>query len=127
MDQHTAAADIDRVITTCITHARPVYLFVPTDVVHMRIPRSALDLPLIPHPAINDPETELFVLNEIVKKVEEVAGDVIFLVDACAMRHRVTEEVTELIEKTGFPVYCAPMGKSAVWEGYERYGGVSVL
>jgi len=48
------------------------------------------------------------------------------LVDACTIRHKVRSEVTEFIQTTGFPVYCAPMGKSAVHEGYERYGGIYV-
>ena len=31
----------------------------------------------------------------------------------------------DLCEKTGFPVYASPMGKTAISEEYERYGGVS--
>jgi len=31
-----------------------------------------------------------------------------------------------LLYKTGYPVYCAPMGKTAVDETYERYGGIYV-
>jgi pyruvate decarboxylase len=73
----------------------------------------------------NDPNIEKFILDEIVKLVEEADGDVIILVDACAIRHDVRKEVFELAQKTGFPVYSAPMGKTAVSERYERYGGVS--
>lgn len=124
MDPLTAAEEIDRVLTACITKARPVYLFIPTDIVYKKIARGNLDTPLTPDIPTNDEETEAFVLNEIVKKVEEADADVIFLVDACAIRHHVRDEVHELVERTGFPVYCAPMGKSSVWEGYERYGGV---
>lgn len=126
LDKRTAAQEIDRVITACITSARPVYLFIPTDVVFMKIPTGNLHTPLTPSNPPNDEETEQFVLDEIVKKVEQAEGDAIFLVDACAVRHHVKDEVKELVEKTGFPVYAAPMGKSAVWEGYERYGGVSI-
>jgi pyruvate decarboxylase len=39
----------------------------------------------------------------------------------------VRKELQELLEKTGFPVYSAPMGKGAVNEQYERYGGVSTI
>lgn len=63
-------------------------------------------------------------VDEIQKLVEAADGDVIILVDACAIRHDAVDEVTELVKKTQFPVYCAPMGKTAVDEGYERYGGV---
>jgi len=51
---------------------------------------------------------------------------VVILVDACAIRHDVREEVNELARKTGFPVYSAPMGKTVVSESYERYGGIYV-
>jgi len=52
--------------------------------------------------------------------------DVVILVDACAIRHDLRAEVNELITKTGFPVFSAPMGKTAVSEQYERYGGIYV-
>ena len=50
---------------------------------------------------------------------------VVILVDACAIRHGVKKELRELAERTRFPVYAAPMGKTAISETYERYGGVS--
>ncbi len=46
------------------------------------------------------------------------------LSDACTIGHQVKQEVWDLAHKTGFPVYSAPMGKTGIWEGYERYGGV---
>jgi pyruvate decarboxylase len=84
----------------------------------LRIPLSRVTPP-------NDPDVETFVLDEIVKLVEQVDNDVIILVDACARRHDAISEVTDLVRKTGFPVYSAPMGKAIVTESYERYGGVS--
>lgn len=45
--------------------------------------------------------------------------------DACAIRNKSRDELLELCEKTGFPVYASPMGKTAIGEQYERYGGVS--
>jgi pyruvate decarboxylase len=57
--------------------------------------------------------------------VKQADGDVIILVDVGAVRHDVREEVSELVKKTGFPVYSAPMGKATVSEKAERYGGVS--
>lgn len=126
----TAASEIDRVITDCLVWARPVYLMLPTDIVHERIPATRLKTPLDILPPENEPEIETFVLDEIVKLVEGVTkgeekGEVVVLVDACAIRHCVKEEVDELVRKTGFPVFAAPMGKTALDESYERYGGVS--
>lgn len=123
-DKTTAAAEIDRLITECVITARPVYLMLPTDLVHEQIPRKRLQTPLNIEPPQNDPEIESFVLDEIIKLIEEAERDVVILVDACAIRHNVKKEVFEFAEKTHFPVYSAPMGKTAIPEDYERYGGV---
>ncbi|KAI0004613.1 pyruvate decarboxylase [Russula compacta] len=122
----SAASEIDRVLTDCITSARPVYLQLPTDRVFNKIPRGKLDIPLRPILHTTDPHAEEFVLDEIQQLVEKAGAEVVILVDACAIRHDVTEEVWDLIQRTGFPVYSAPMGKTAVSEDYERYGGIYV-
>lgn len=143
-DAASAAAEIDRVLTECVVmvrrfsiyvlsgvidfviyQARPVYLMLPTDIVHERIPAKRLLTPLNHDPPANDSETEEFVLDEIMKLVNQANEDVIILVDACAGRHNVKHELADLVKKTGLPVYAAPMGKSVVPESYERYGGVS--
>ncbi|CDO69055.1 hypothetical protein BN946_scf184992.g4 [Trametes cinnabarina] len=125
-NKDTAAAEIDRVLTECVVKAHPVYLMLPTDIAYARIPAGRLRTPLSVEPPANDEEVEQFVLDEIVKLVEEAKNEVIILVDACAIRHGVKKEVKELYERTGLPVYSAPMGKTAVSEAYERYGGIYV-
>jgi len=101
-----------------------VYLTLPTDLVYVNVPSSPLKTPLALNLVPNDEEVEQYVLDEIVKRVEEANGDVAILVDACAIRHGVVSEVRELMHKTGFPTYSAPMGKSVVHEDNERFGGV---
>ena len=104
-----------------------MYLMLPTDRVYNKIPRARLDVPLKSKQKSNDPHTEEFVLKGIQKLVEEAGAEVVILVDACTVRHDVTDETWDLIKRTGFPVYSAPMGKTAVPEDYERYGGVRCL
>ncbi|KAF9016898.1 pyruvate decarboxylase [Hymenopellis radicata] len=122
----TAVAEIDRVLSECISHARPVYLTLPTDLVYEKVSSDRLSVPLSRLPPPNDAETEAFVLDEIVKLVDQAKGDAIILVDVCSIRHDARVETNELIKVTGFPVYSAPMGKTAVSESYERYGGIYV-
>lgn len=98
----------------------------PTNVVHQKISGERLQTPLARQPAMNDPQTENYVLNLIWKCVEEAGGNVVVLVDACVIRFDVQEEVRTFLEKTGFPVYSTPMGKTAIDEDYCRYGGVSI-
>ena len=99
----------------------------PTDLVHVKIPKKRLLTPLNLDPPRNNPEVEGFVLDEVMKLVESAERDVVILVDACAVRHGVKKELRDLAEKTRFPVYAAPMGKTVISEQYERYGGVRLI
>ncbi|PFH53957.1 hypothetical protein AMATHDRAFT_752 [Amanita thiersii Skay4041] len=121
-----AASEIDRVITDCITYARPVYLTLPTDMVWAEISSERLRIPLSRDLPPNNPQVEEFVVDLIYNKIREVKGNVVTLVDACTIRHDVRNELRDLLEATGFPVYAAPMGKTAVDEDYKRYGGIYV-
>ncbi|KAF5360435.1 hypothetical protein D9756_004751 [Leucocoprinus leucothites] len=126
MDKHEAAHQIDHVLVQCITRARPVYMTLPTDMVHQEISGERLKIPLTRHPATNDPQTEEFVLDLIQERVQQAGGDIAILVDACVIRFDVQEEVKEFLKQTGFPVYSTPMGKTAIDEGYNRYGGIYI-
>ena len=103
---------------------RPVYVTLPTDVAYERISSSRLRTPLNKEPPENDPDIEAAVIESIYKLVKEANGDVALLIDACAIRHRIKEELREFLDKTQFPVYAAPMGKTAINEDDPRYGGV---
>lgn len=102
-----------------------MYLTLPTNIVFEKVPSSRLSTPLSRSLPPNDPATEQFVLDEIVKLVEGAGRDIVVLVDACTIRHHVRQELKELLDKTGFPVYSTPMGKTAISETHENYGGVS--
>ncbi|KAL1707971.1 thiamine diphosphate-binding protein [Schizophyllum commune] len=125
-DAQTAAAEIDRVLTSCIVKARPAYLTLPTDIAYKRIPSLRLKTPLSSLLPPNESSAEGHVIDEIERLVKAADGEVVILVDACAVRHDVRAELDELVKKTGFPVYAAPMGKTAIGEDYERYGGIYV-
>jgi len=103
-----------------------VYLTLPTDVAYERISTARLSTPLNRERPPNDPDIETFVIESIHQLVKEAEGDVVVLVDACAARHRIKKELREFLDKTQFPVYTAPMGKTTIDEDYPRYGGVRV-
>ncbi|KZT19511.1 pyruvate decarboxylase [Neolentinus lepideus HHB14362 ss-1] len=126
MNKVTAAVEIDRVLTDCITMGRPVYLTLPTDICYEKIPSGRLRVPLSNLPPENDPDIESFVLDEIVRLLQEAGQDAVILTDACAVRHHVKDELKELLVKTHYPVFSAPMGKTTVSESYDRYGGIYV-
>ena len=101
-----------------------MYITLPTDVAYERVSTTRLNTPLNREPPENDPETEASVIESIYRQVKEADGDVAVLVDACSIRHRIKKELREFLDKTQFPVYAAPMGKTAIDEDYVRYGGV---
>lgn len=103
---------------------RPVYLALPTDVAYEKISAARLATPLNKEPPANDPDVEAFVIESIYRRVKDAGGDVAVLIDACAIRHRIKKELKDFLDKTQFPVYAAPMGKTAIDEDYPRYGGV---
>ena len=122
-NQHEAATLIDNAIRECILQSRPVYIALPTDMVQKKIDGDRLKTPLdLAYPP-NDPEKEDYVVDVVLKYLHAARNPVI-LVDACAIRHRALEETHEFVEKSGIPVFVAPMGKGAVNETLPNYGGV---
>ena len=101
-----------------------MYITLPTDVAYERISTARLSTPLNKEPPENDPDIEASVVESIYRLVKEADGDVVVLIDACSIRHRIKKELREFVDKTQFPVYAAPMGKTAIDEDYLRYGGV---
>ena len=74
----------------------------------------------------NDAEKEGYVVDVVLKYLHAARNPVI-LVDACAVRHRVMEEVHALVKASNLPTFVAPMGKGAVDETLSNFGGVPSL
>ncbi|KAL8674316.1 MAG: hypothetical protein Q9168_001309 [Polycauliona sp. 1 TL-2023] len=122
-DPHEAATLIDNAIRECWIQSRPVYITLPTDMVQKKVEGERLKKPIdLNHPP-NEVEKEDYVVDVVLKYLH-AAKNPIILVDACAQRHRVLDEVHQLIEKSGLPTFVAPMGKGAVDESLPNYGGV---
>ncbi|KAL8716886.1 MAG: hypothetical protein Q9225_005820 [Loekoesia sp. 1 TL-2023] len=122
-DPHEAATLIDNAIRECWVQSRPVYITLPTDMVQKKVEgerlKTQIDLSYPP----NETEKEDYVVDVVLKYLH-AAKNPIILVDACAQRHRVLDEVHELIQKSNLPTFVAPMGKGAVNETLPNYGGV---
>ena len=121
-DPHEAATLIDHAIRECWVQSRPVYITLPTDMVEKKIEGERLKTPIDLSYPPNQAEKEDYVVQVVLKYLHEAKNPVI-LVDACAIRHRVLDEVHELIRKSGLPTFVTPMGKGAVDETLPTYGG----
>lgn len=119
------AEEIDRVLRTCWVRARPVYIALPTNTVFQKVDGSRLKKPI---PLALDPNPQE-VEDEVVEQILNLmykSSNTIILADACSIRHKVLEELHDLTEKTSLPTFVTPMGKSAVNETLEAFGGVYV-
>ncbi|KAG8409615.1 hypothetical protein J3458_018709 [Metarhizium acridum] len=117
------ADQIDHALRECWVHSRPVYITLPTDMADAKVEGARLDRPIDLTEPQNDPEKEDYVVDVIMKYLN-AAKNPVLLVDACAVRHRVLPEVHDLLAKTNLPVFVTPMGKSAVNEQHDNFGGV---
>jgi pyruvate decarboxylase len=122
-DPYEIASQIDYALQQCWLQSRPVYVALPTDMVEEKIDGERLKTPIDLNYPLNDETKEDYVVDVVLKYLL-AAKNPIILVDACAIRHRVLEEVHDLIDKTGLPVFVTPMGKGAVNETHPNYGGV---
>lgn len=95
----------------------------PTDMVQVKVEGARLETPIDMSEPENKQDEEDFVVDEVLKAIAGAKKPII-LVDACTIRHRVVDEVHELIDKTNLPVFVTPMGKGAVNETHVNYGGV---
>lgn len=117
------ADQIDHALRQCWICSRPVYIMLPTDMVQSKVEGDRLNTPIDLSEPKNHTEREDYVVDEALQYLRAAKHPVI-LVDACAIRHRVLDEVHALIDRTNLPVFVTPMGKGAVDEQHPCYGGV---
>ncbi|KAF3137917.1 Pyruvate decarboxylase 1 [Orbilia oligospora] len=124
-DPTIAAREIDRALKACCVSAHPVYIALPTDMVLQKVSAKGLEIPIDVSLHPNDPEIEGDVIENITQMIYD-ANNAIILVDACAIRHRIIEEVHDLIDKSQLPAFVTPMSKGDIDETNSRFGGVYI-
>ncbi|KAI1277822.1 thiamine pyrophosphate enzyme [Xylaria sp. FL0933] len=122
-DPAEIASQIDHALRECYLRNRPVYIMLPTDMAVKKIEGELLDTEIDLHEPSNDEAKEDYVVDVVLKYLHAAQRPVV-LVDACAVRSRVLDEVHAFVDKTKLPVFVTPMGKSAIDETHPSYGGV---
>ncbi|CAJ2508582.1 Uu.00g136080.m01.CDS01 [Anthostomella pinea] len=117
------ANQIDHALRECYLRSKPVYIMLPTDMVARKVEGARLDEQIDLREPPNDEGKENYVVDVVLKYLHAAKNPVV-LVDACAIRHRVLDEVHDFIEKTQLPVFVTPMGKGAINESHPSFGGV---
>ncbi|KIV92776.1 hypothetical protein PV10_04042 [Exophiala mesophila] len=123
MEDATMAEDIDRVIVSCVKSRLPVYIYVPADVVGVKLDASRLDMPL--DLTIRNPDTtvEDKIVNSILSLIEKASKPII-LGDVLAIRHGGLQLTKKLAELTHFPSYSTPLSHGIIDESKDYYNGV---
>ncbi|XBW35065.1 hypothetical protein QEN19_000628 [Hanseniaspora menglaensis] len=126
-DPDTAAMEIDKCIVTCVLTQKPCYLSIPANMADLMIPKSNLSIPLV----LSLPPTELnlqkesSVADSIIDSINKSVKPCI-IIDGCCYRHNIMKETNELINLTNIPIFVTPMGKGAVDEQLDKFGGIYV-
>ncbi|KAI0150592.1 pyruvate decarboxylase [Xylariaceae sp. FL1272] len=123
IDPAEIATQIDHALQQCFLQSRPVYIMLPTDMVTRKVEGERLEQNIDLQEPSNPEDKENYVVDVVLKYLHSAKRPVV-LVDACAIRRRVLEEVHTFIDKTKLPVFVTPMGKGAIDETHPCYGGV---
>ena len=117
----TAPAEIDRVLSACLSHQQPVYISFPSDVVTMKCKSPvAFQFPTHPH---SDQDALGEAINETVKMLNR-AQRPIAIGDVELIRYKLQKDFACFIDKTGFPYVTMMLGKTLLSEQHPQFIGL---
>ena len=119
-NQNQAARQIDNTIAICLRERRPVYIEIPSDLVDCScLVTEAIDLPL--EPTI-DQQALSEAVEEAVELLEQSARPVI-LAGVELHRYGISELLSNLLKRTGYPFATTLLGKSILSEMHQQFIG----
>ena len=117
-----APEEIDRVLRECFVQSKPVYIFVPIDIVDRPVPSKNLETPL---------DLTAKADSAVVEKAAQAALDALYssknpsvFVDCLVQRHQASQEMRDLVDKLALPTYTSNMGKGIIDETNKHYVGL---
>ena len=117
----TAPAEIDRVLSACLSHQQPVYISLPSDVVMMTCHRP--NAFLFPPPARSDQDA----LGEAIKGalgMLDQAQKPVVIAGVELIRFKLQQAFAGLLDKTGFPYVTMMLGKTVLSEHHPQFIGL---
>lgn len=115
-----AARQINCAINACLRERRPVYIEIPTDIVNQPCPVSeTIDLPL--ESAI-DPKALSEAVEEAAELLQQSERPVI-LAGVELHRYGIANQLSDLLQKTGYPFATTLLGKSIISEMHPQFIG----
>ncbi len=117
----TAPAEIDRVLSSCLSHQQPVYISLPSDVVTMKCSRPKPFCFPIPAPSDQD-------------ALREAVSEAVTLIDQARMplviggmelkRFKLQKAFAGFLDKSGLPFVTTMLGKTVVSEHHPQFIGL---
>jgi TPP-dependent 2-oxoacid decarboxylase len=117
----TAPAEIDRVLSVCLSHQQPVYISLPSDVVMLKCHRpSAFRFPA---PARSDRDALGEAIKEALGMLDQAQKPVV-IADVELIRFKLQQAFAGLLDKTGFPYVTMMLGKAVLSEHHPQFIGL---
>lgn len=119
-DPLTAPSEINRVLSACLKHKKPVYIEFPRNVVETAMPQGSFLEPVL---AKSDPEALREAMDEVANILNNSRGPIIWAGHEVST-HRVAPSVISFAEKHHIPVVSSLLGKTVVNERHPLFVGV---
>jgi indolepyruvate decarboxylase len=120
-DAETAPAEIDRVLSACLSHQQPVYISLPSDVVMMKCNRPKAFI--FPKSASSDPGALGEALEEALGLLDKAQRPVV-IGDVELIRFKLQNDFAGFLRKTGFPYVTMMLGKTVLSEHNPQFIGL---
>ena len=117
----TAPAEIDRVLSACLSHQQPVYISLPSDVVMMTCHRP--NAFLFPTPAPSDQDALGEAIKEALGMLDQAQKPVV-IAGVELIRFKLQQAFAGLLDKTGFPYVTMMLGKTVLSEHHPQFIGL---
>ena len=117
----TAPAEIDRVLSVCLSHQQPVYISLPSDVVMLKCHRP--NTFLFPPPARSDRDALGEAIKEALRMLDQAQKPVV-IAGVELIRFKLQQVFAGLLDKTGFPYVTMMLGKTVLSEHHPQFIGL---
>jgi len=117
----TAPAEIDRVLSACLSHQQPVYISLPSDVVMMPCHRP--NAFLFPPPAGSDQDALGEAIKEALGMLDQAQKPVV-IAGVELIRFKLQQAFAGFLDKTGFPYVTMMLGKTVLSEHHPQFIGL---
>ncbi len=121
LSAETAPAEIDRVLSACLSLQQPVYISLPSDMVMMKCNRP--NAFLFPAPAPSDQDALGEVIKEALGMLDKAQKPVV-IGDVELIRFKLQREFAGFLDKTGFPYVTMMLGKTVLSEHHPQFIGL---